>query len=1003
MADNTQITTEPKKVEQSVEQSAQKPVEQPAPDGVELSADDVQKSGVDVPQAAPAPAMPTTTFAPLSKRELRQKEREARRANRKAQREQEREQEQTEDGSEEEKPEEDKKDDKIALSDYSAVGDASGDNGGSGAKTGGGGNGTFTTEQTTDDNSGDGGGSGSTPAAQSVVRATTTPTSTDTSTKVVKGASQEQQVAIDPDASNASNSENDPNASNAALLSNEQAPAKEVATATSVQSAAAENATNDPNVSNSANSSTASAVSNTPAATNVSTGANVSAVTNTPAAATTTTTTDTTKLSDSAANANQAAAANQATTVKTDENISYDDAVATLDPKAADYQQQRAALDARYNKTLTQAEAKEKLDAEMGRRLSALGGRLLQHPETGEWYEVNGKNATKVIRTRIDENGNEYQELTIGGVKYKGNLETGEWERVRVETPKDIAEGLVSEDKETRRKAQKEFREWQEKQREEAAIEKAFDNIEVFPELTGDNLRTVLGSGDIMLLQRRLMGGASVLTDMTAEKLLLLLKNKRADEIALSANANGDISEIRLKNNWATQDKVNVSPDGKTYVVPKEECNDYMKEVYLPYHDAKDNQMKFNKSHQPTREHQIKQNNWFYRLSEEGQAEFKKAFPEFFNADGSFNSQHNVDSHEGNLTGKVDAWYLKYYCNADQLAIMGYQVNPNTGNLEPWSPEMSLDDVLDDARIRKEKEFEIKRNQRQKTLAAIGSLVMSIGDTIGTASGLKAADRSKISEMQDTLEKRYFEIKSDYDKRLDALRQEREKARSEREKQRFDLYTNMLDHQQQREIQGVQQAFQAAEAAKTRAFTGTENALNRDLQWRIAQLNWQQKKALAELKSSGGANLANDYKLYVIGGKKYYFPKNQKGVAGNILNSVIEGGWTRDNLARTIAKDNNGDKVLRLLPNSLGETFPDASGDTKLDDAKVVLAISNLLEMKGQEGVDDAAIDKIAAELEKRLVKGCGALSQDLVGAYTSSGENEDDDVDTSDANSVFN
>ena len=188
MADNTQITTEPKKVEQ--------PVEQPAPDGVELSANDVRKSGVDVPQAVEAPAVPTTTFAPLSKRELRQKEREARRANRKAQREQEQ-TEQTEDGNEEEKPEEDKNDDKIALSDYSAVGDASGDNGGSGTKTGGGGNSTFTTEQTTDD-SGGGNGGGSTPASQPVVRATTTPTSTDTSTKVVKGASQEQKVAIDP-------------------------------------------------------------------------------------------------------------------------------------------------------------------------------------------------------------------------------------------------------------------------------------------------------------------------------------------------------------------------------------------------------------------------------------------------------------------------------------------------------------------------------------------------------------------------------------------------------------------------------------------------------------------------------------------------------------------------------------------------------------------------------------------------------------------------------------
>ncbi len=971
MADNTQITTEPKKVEQPVEQPEQKPVEQPAPDGVELSAKDVQKSGIDVPQAAPAPAMPTTTFAPLSKRELRQKEREARRANRKAQREQEREQEQAEDG----------KDDKIALSGYSAVGGASGDNGGSGAKTGGGGNDAVATEQTTDNG---GGGGGSTPALSPVVRATTALTSTDTSTKVVKGASQEQQVAIDPNTVGVGQINSVKPTEEEMLAAEKQLKTEEEARLEEAEKKRAELATQktdeqpyttqDPHIEmQQARAAIQAERPATPAPTGVSVPPKVAAP-QMPA-----------KPSFKPIKDYRAADADAHFA-----GASYDDAVATLDHKAADYQKQRAALDARYNKTLTQAEAKEKLDAEMGRRLNALGGRLLQHPETGEWYEVNGKNATKVIRTRIDENGNEYQELTIGGVKYKGNLETGEWERVRVETPKDIAEGLVSEDKETRRKAQKEFREWQEKQREEAAIEKAFDNIEVFPELTGDNLRTVLGSGDIMLLQRRLMGGASVLTDMTAEKLLLLLKNKRADEIALSANANGDISEIRLKNNWATQDKVNVSPDGKTYVVPKEECNDYMKEVYLPYHDAKDNQMKFNKSHQPTREHQIKQNNWFYRLSEEGQAEFKKAFPEFFNADGSFNPQHNVDSHEGNLTGKVDAWYLKYYCNADQLAIMGYQVNPDTGNLEPWSPEMSLDDVLDDARIRKEKEFEIKRNQRQKTLAAIGSLVMSIGDTIGTASGLKAADRSKISEMQDTLEKRYFEIKSDYDKRLDALRQEREKARSERERQRFDLYTNMLDHQQQREIQGVQQAFQAAEAAKTRAFTGTENALNRDLKWRIAELNWQQKKALAELKS--GANLANNYKSYVIGGKRYYFPKTQKGVTGNILNSAIEGGWSKRSIISAIAKDGQGAAVDSLVQNALGGTFPNADGSLKLDDNAVILAINNLLKLKGNPAVNDKAIDDIAKRLTENLTKECGALSQDLVGAYTGgSGDSEDD------------
>lgn len=973
MADNTQITTEPKKVEQ--------PVEQPAPDGVELSANDVRKSGVDVPQAVEAPAVPTTTFAPLSKRELRQKEREARRANRKAQREQEQ-TEQTEDGNEEEKPEEDKNDDKIALSDYSAVGDASGDNGGSGTKTGGGGNSTFTTEQTTDD-SGGGNGGGSTPASQPVVRATTTPTSTDTSTKVVKGASQEQKVAIDPNTVGVGQINSVKPTEDEMLAAEEQIKAEEAARLKEAEEKRAELATQktdeqpyttqDPHIEEQqARAAIQAERPATPALTGVSVPPKVAA----PQIPT--------KPSFKPIKDYQAADADAHFA-----GASYDDAVATLDPQAADYKQQRAALDARYNKTLTQAEAKEKLDAEMGRRLNALGGRLLQHSETGEWYEVNGKNATKVIRTRIDENGNEYQELTIGGVKYKGNLETGEWERVRVKPPKDIAEGLVSEDKETRRKAQKEFREWQEKQREEAAIEKAFDNIDVFPELTGDNLRTVLGSGDIMLLQRRLMGGASVLTDMTAEKLLLLLKNKRADEIALSANANGDISEIRLKNNWATQDKVNVSPDGKTYVVPKEECNDYMKEVYLPYHDAKDNQMKFNKSHQPTREHQIKQNNWFYRLSEEGQAEFKKAFPEFFNADGSYNPQHNVDSHEGNLTGKVDAWYLKYYCNADQLAIMGYQVNPNTGNLEPWSPEMSLDDVLDDARLRKEKEFEIKRNQRQKTLAAIGSLVMSIGDTIGTASGLKAADRSKISELQDTLEKRYFEIKSDYDKRLDALRQEREKARSEREKQRFDLYTNMLDHQQQREIQGVQHAFQAAEAAKGRAFTGTENALNRDLQWRIAQLNWQQRKALAELKSRGGVNLQNDFKSYVIGGKRYYFPKNQKGVTGNILNSAIDGGWTKNNIISAIARDKKGMDVDVLVQNTLAGTFPSADGSLKLEDATVIIAINNLLKLKGNPAVNDDAIDDIAKRLTENLTNECGALSQDLVGAYTGSGDSE--------------
>lgn len=979
MADNTQIVTEPKRVEQPVEQPAPKPAEQPAPEGVELKADDVQKKGVDVVPAAEAPAMPTTTFAPLSKRELRQKEREARRANRKAQREQEQ-TEQTEDGSEEEQPEEDKKDDKIALSDYSAVGDASGDNSGSGAKTGGGGNGTVATEQTTD-NSSD--GSGSTPAPQSVVRATTTPTSTDTSTKVVKGASQEQKVAIDPQTVGVNQINAGKPTEEEMLAAEKQIEAEEAARLEEAEEKRAELATQktdeqpyttqDPHIEEQqARAAIQAERPTTPAPTGVSVPPKVAAA---PIPA---------EPSFKPINDYQAADA--------DANFagaSYDDAVATLDPKAENYQQQRVALDARYNKTLTQTEAKEKLDAEMGRRLNALGGKLLQHPETGEWYEVNGKNATKVIRTRKDKDGNEYRELTINGVKYKENLETGEWERVRVETPKDIAEGLVSEDKETRRKAQKDFREWQEKQREEAAIEKAFDNIEVFPELTGDNLRTVLGSGDIMLLQRRLMGGASVLTDMTAEKLLLYLKNKRADEIALSANANGDISEIRLKNNWANQDKVNVSPDGKTYVVPKEECNDYMREVYLPYHDAKDNQMKFNKSHQPTREHQIKQNNWYYRLSEEGQAEFKKAFPEFFKADGSFNPQHNVDSHEGNLTGKVDAWYLKYYCNADQLAIMGYQVNPDTGNLEPWSPEMSLDDVLDDARIRKEKEFEIKRNQRQKTLAAIGSLVMSIGDTIGTASGLKAADRSKISEMQDTLEKRYFEIKSDYDKRLDALRQEREKARSEREKQRFDLYTNMLDHQQQREIQGVQQAFQAAEAAKGRAFTGTENALNRDLQWRIAQLNAAQRQALAQIKS--GANLANDYNSYAIGGKMYYFPKTQKGVTGNILNSAIEGGWSKQNIANAIAKDGAGNQVINLVSNTLSGTFPAADGSLKLDDNAVVLAINNLLKLKGKTGVNDAAIDDIAKRLTENLTKECGALSQDLVGAYTGGGENEDD------------
>lgn len=138
--------------------------------------------------------------------------------------------------------------------------------------------------------------------------------------------------------------------------------------------------------------------------------------------------------------------------------------------------------------------------------------------------------------------------------------------------------------------------------------------------------------------------------------------------------------------------------------------------------------------------------------------------------------------------------------------------------------------------------------------------------------------------------------------------------------------------------------------------------------------------------------MAKDYNSYAIGGKMYYFPKTQKGVAGNILNSAIEGGWSKQNIASAIAKNGDGSKTLSLVQNTLGGTFPSADGSLTLDDRAVVMAINNLLKLKGKDGVDDDAIDKIAKDLEENLTKACGALSQNLVGAYTGGGENEDDD-----------
>lgn len=621
--------------------------------------------------------------------------------------------------------------------------------------------------------------------------------------------------------------------------------------------------------------------------------------------------------------------------------------------------------DAQKNAMLVQARKDYGVDDEMWQKatnetlanLITEKGAQIQKAADGKYYEVID-GVKKPVLTEKD--GERY--ACIQGTYYKLNNATGQWEQYQRSyppLPDEIAQGLNSDDPAVRRDAEKKQKKWEKEQddnmREEMLLLDIYRGIDNGKVGDGDTLRTWIGDADLLFLQKRM--GLGMFSDISGDKLMRKLLAQRTTDNAIQLAANGELEEaLRSGEVKGDKESKSVTTDGQPVRYTQEARNKFLS-LFKKYGLDNDTDiMKFLRSDAGTK---LFQDKAIYDIIQESglykTEEFKRLFPSDIDKDGNL-VRNNVDGHLGNKTIAQIAYLLGEFLSPEEMNLkMGIQINPNSGELEPWEPTEFIEDIVSKEQVETELDFEKRRNERQKKLAAIGSLIMTIGDTIGTSAGLKAADRSEINKVQDELEKKYYEVTKDYNERLDKMREERQKARSEREAQQFAVYEATLKHNMDKEMAAINNAYNAAEKEKDRNFQSTENEKNRALQKKMNDDNNALRKAEMDLKNKAKeaerAGQATD--TIYLAGKAFQIAKGTRtnytqNIAGKISSSEL-GGIIKvpvTDATGNILKDDKGNPKTETLQVAL-DKMQNMDADTKTN------AIWNLFGRLGEYNTEN--------------------------------------------------
>lgn len=621
--------------------------------------------------------------------------------------------------------------------------------------------------------------------------------------------------------------------------------------------------------------------------------------------------------------------------------------------------------DAQKNAMLVQARKDYGVDDEMWQKatnetlanLITEKGAQIQKAADGKYYEVID-GVKKPVLTEKD--GERY--ACIQGTYYKLNNATGQWEQYQREyppLPDEIAQGLNSDDPAVRRDAEKKQKKWEKEQddnmREEMILLNIYRGIDNGKVGDGDTLRTWIGDADLLFMQKRM--GLGMFSDISGDKLMRKLLANRTTDNAIQLAANGELEEaLRSGEVKGDKESKSVTTDGQPVRYTQEARNKFLA-LFKKYGLDNDTDiMKFLRGDAGTK---LFQDKVIYDIIQESglykTEEFKRLFPSDIDKDGNL-VRNNVDGHLGNKTIAQIAYLLGEFLSPEEMSLkMGIQINPNTGELEPWEPTEFIEDIVSKEQVETELDFEKRRNERQKKLAAIGSLIMTIGDTIGTSAGLKAADRSEINKVQDELEKKYYEVTKDYNERLDKMREERQKARSEREAQQFEVYAATLKHNMDKEMAAINNAYNAAEKEKDRNFQSTENEKNRALQKKMNDDNNALRKKEMDLKNKAeeARRAGQDTDTIYLAGKAFQIAKGTRtnytqNIAGKISGSEL-GGIIKvpvTDASGNILKDDKGNPKTETLQKAL-DKMQNMDADTKTN------AIWNLFGRLGEYNTEN--------------------------------------------------
>ena len=621
--------------------------------------------------------------------------------------------------------------------------------------------------------------------------------------------------------------------------------------------------------------------------------------------------------------------------------------------------------DAQKNAMLVQARKDYGVDDEMWQKatnetlanLITEKGAQIQKAADGKYYEIID-GVKKPVLTEKD--GERY--ACIQGTYYKLNNATGQWEQYQRSyppLPDEIAQGLNSDDPAVRRDAEKKQKKWEKEQddnmREEMLLLDIYRGIDNGKVGDGDTLRTWIGDADLLFLQKRM--GLGMFSDISGDKLMRKLLAQRTTDNAIQLAANGELEEaLRSGEVKGDKESKSVTADGQPVRYTQEARNKFLS-LFKKYGLDNDTDiMKFLRSDAGTK---LFQDKAIYDIIQESglykTEEFKRLFPSDIDKDGNL-VRNNVDGHLGNKTIAQIAYLLGEFLSPEEMNLkMGIQINPNSGELEPWEPTEFIEDIVSKEQVETELDFEKRRNERQKKLAAIGSLIMTIGDTIGTSAGLKAADRSEINKVQDELEKKYYEVTKDYNERLDKMREERQKARSEREAQQFAVYEATLKHNMDKEMAAINNAYNAAEKEKDRNFQSTENEKNRALQKKMNDDNNALRKKEMDLKNKAeeARRAGQDTDTIYLAGKAFQIAKGTRtnytqNIAGKISSSEL-GGIIKvpvTDAKGNILKDDKGNPKTETLQKAL-DKMQNMDADTKTN------AIWNLFGRLGEYNTEN--------------------------------------------------